>query len=88
MNINILIKIIKNYFYFLIFLHKIFSAYISLGDASQLDEKAMTPQRTESAHFVGSITHVNMWSRVLDFEQEIPNIVQRCQASPVIFKLS
>lgn len=38
----------------------------------------------DNFRFVGSITRVNLWSRVLDFEQEIPNIVQRCQNSPVL----
>ncbi|CAD6196232.1 unnamed protein product [Caenorhabditis auriculariae] len=36
--------------------------------------------------FVGSITRVNVWNRVLDFEDEIPLMVLHCQRAEEIFK--
>lgn len=35
--------------------------------------------------FVGSITRVNLWSRILDFESDIPSIVQKCQDAPILY---
>lgn len=51
------------------------NAWINLGHP--LEGAATDPK------FTGSITRVNMWTRVLDFEHDIPTIVQRCQTSPV-----
>ncbi|CAD5227116.1 unnamed protein product [Bursaphelenchus xylophilus] len=53
------------------------NAWINLGrpvDASDNDSK-----------FVGSITRVHVWSRTLNFENDIPTIVQSCQDSPTLF---
>ncbi|CAB3409320.1 unnamed protein product [Caenorhabditis bovis] len=36
--------------------------------------------------FVGSITRVNVWNRVIDFEEELPLMVQHCQRSEEVFK--
>lgn len=35
--------------------------------------------------FVGSLTRINMWSRILDFEADIPSIVQKCQDAPILY---
>uniref|UniRef100_A0A915DPR4 HYR domain-containing protein n=1 Tax=Ditylenchus dipsaci TaxID=166011 RepID=A0A915DPR4_9BILA len=59
------------------------NAWINLGDAVNTNSSA-SPIEKESK-FVGSITKVNVWTRVLDFEQEVPSIVQRCQGSPVLY---
>ncbi|KAL3108453.1 hypothetical protein niasHT_015375 [Heterodera trifolii] len=68
------------------------NAWVSLGD--QLldevlpiaDKKAATNTVAAPAtKFKGWITRLNMWTRVLDFEQDIPTIVQHCQGSPVLF---
>lgn len=72
-------------------IYKNLSAYVNLGDQLTenvyLSEQSLlsTPRDIENNHFrfVGSITRVNIWSRILDFEQEIPIIVQYCQNSPV-----
>lgn len=73
----------------------IFSAYVNLGDpitenvgnSLQLPETPHSVKNSNNErsnqHFVGSITRVNMWSRALDFANEIPTIVQRCQGAPV-----
>uniref|UniRef100_A0A183C3F6 EGF-like domain-containing protein n=1 Tax=Globodera pallida TaxID=36090 RepID=A0A183C3F6_GLOPA len=69
------------------------NAWINLGD-QLLDDVLPIPDRispisvitpANAAKFSGWITRVNMWTRVLDFELDIPAIVQRCQGSPVIF---
>lgn len=55
-----------------------------MGDSIPNEQKQIAS--TSEPRFVGSITRVNLWNRVLDFEQEIPTIVQRCQGSPLIHK--
>lgn len=53
----------------------VFSAWVNLG---------YPPDATENhGKFVGSVTRVNVWTRVLDFENDIPTIVEKCQSSPV-----
>ncbi|CAI5447536.1 unnamed protein product [Caenorhabditis angaria] len=39
-----------------------------------------------SGAFVGSLTRINVWNRVLDFEEELPQMVQHCQRSDEIYK--
>uniref|UniRef100_A0A914YVY8 Sushi, von Willebrand factor type A, EGF and pentraxin domain-containing protein 1 n=1 Tax=Panagrolaimus superbus TaxID=310955 RepID=A0A914YVY8_9BILA len=53
------------------------NAWVSLGhplDAPDEDPK-----------FIGSLTRVNIWTRVLDFENDIPQLVQKCHGQQVIF---
>ncbi|KAI1733257.1 EGF-like domain-containing protein [Ditylenchus destructor] len=65
------------------------NAFINLGDAIATAANGSTTATSSlsslDAKFVGSITRVNMWTRVIDFEQEIPAMVQRCQGSTVLF---
>jgi hypothetical protein len=55
--------------------HLDINAWISLGHP--LEAPATDPK------FTGSVTRINMWTRVLDFEHDIPTIVQKCQNSQV-----
>uniref|UniRef100_A0A7E4V9G4 Protein crumbs n=1 Tax=Panagrellus redivivus TaxID=6233 RepID=A0A7E4V9G4_PANRE len=53
------------------------NAWVSLGHplgASDMDPK-----------FVGSVTRVNMWTHVLDFSTEIPELVHKCQGPQTLF---
>uniref|UniRef100_A0A914MRZ1 Uncharacterized protein n=1 Tax=Meloidogyne incognita TaxID=6306 RepID=A0A914MRZ1_MELIC len=77
------------------------NAWINLGDPKGIEQQQnhhlMTNkiistdlpkgnERVIGTKFVGSITRVNMWNRMLDFETEIPSIVQRCQGSPDLYE--
>ncbi|VDD92750.1 unnamed protein product, partial [Enterobius vermicularis] len=48
------------------------NAWVSLGEA--INDPPGEPK------FVGSVTRIKMWNRVLDFESEIPSIVHDCQS--------
>uniref|UniRef100_A0A8R1HK39 Sushi, von Willebrand factor type A, EGF and pentraxin domain-containing protein 1 n=1 Tax=Caenorhabditis japonica TaxID=281687 RepID=A0A8R1HK39_CAEJA len=63
--------------------------YSSSGYApgKQLDVQAgITLGSSDLPSFVGSIARVGVWNRVIDFEEELPLMVQHCQRSEEIFK--
>lgn len=54
-----------------------FSAWITLG--YPVSETPNEPK------FVGSLSRVNVWTRALSFEEEIPKLAESCQGAPEVF---
>ncbi|CAL2041937.1 unnamed protein product [Caenorhabditis brenneri] len=57
------------------------------AQGKQLDLHAgITLGSTSLPSFTGSIARVGVWNRVIDFEEELPQMVQHCQRSEEVFK--
>jgi hypothetical protein len=68
-----------------------FNGWINLGNPKGIEQqqkinKIINEDNEIDSKFIGSITRVNMWNRMLDFETEIPSIVQRCQGAPDLYE--